>query len=183
MKKNDVIPVSRVSVRADHGFPPAIDSTSQILILGSFPSVRSRAENFFYMHPRNRFWPMMNGIFGDVPIEKKPLILREWLRKHHLALYDVIESCVIQGSSDASVRDVVLADIRSLIDQAPIHRILLNGKTASRWFLKGFPEFIPLAISLPSTSPAHAGMDLAELQERWRPYLELDPEKRGRLQK
>ncbi|HRY78370.1 MAG TPA: DNA-deoxyinosine glycosylase [Candidatus Izemoplasmatales bacterium] len=159
------------SVRVSHGFPPVIDSTSRILILGSFPSVRSRQEDFFYMHPRNRFWPMMDQIFGDLPADRNPQNLRQWLRNHGFALYDVVESCLIRGSADGSLRDVELADIRSLVSRYPIETILLNGQTAGRFFEKGFPDLLSRTVCLPSTSPANARTGLMGLCQRWKPYL------------
>ena len=103
----------------EHPFPPVAGPDSRVLILGSFPSVRSREEGFFYSHPRNRFWPLMAALYGeDVPQtipERRAMILR-----HGLALWDVIASCHIEGSSDASVRDAVPVDIIRVLDAADI---------------------------------------------------------------
>jgi len=148
-----------------HPFPPLFDAESSRLILGSFPSFLSREQAFYYGHPQNRFWPLLASIYGErIPAsiaEKKALILH-----HHLALYDVISSCVITGSSDASIRQVVPSDL-SLI-HAPIRRVILNGKTAGKLYER-YQEAklgLPYAI-LPSTSPANAAKSLADLEQEW----------------
>jgi TDG/mug DNA glycosylase family protein len=156
-------------VRASHGFPPLYDAGSAILILGSFPSVRSREERFFYAHPQNRFWRVVAEAYeektpGSIE-EKKALIL-----KHRLALYDVIESCSVSGSSDASILDVTPADLREI--KAPIRKILLNGKKAAALFERyaEAPAGVQV-VALPSTSPANAAYSLADLLQEWRPAL------------
>ena len=117
--------------RLTHPFPPLYDKDSQILILGSFPSVKSREQMFFYGHPQNRFWEVIAGVFGEkVPEtieEKKRLIL-----KHHLALWDVIAGCEIVGSSDASIRNARANDLSAILKNASIKKIIVNGKTAER---------------------------------------------------
>jgi double-stranded uracil-DNA glycosylase len=149
----------------EHPFPPVFDGESRQLILGSFPSVLSRKQAFYYGHPQNRFWPLIAAIYGeDIPQsirEKKALILR-----HHLALYDVISSCLITGSSDASIRQVVPSDL-SLI-KAPIKEVILNGQTAGKLYQR-YQEAktsLPFVI-LPSTSPANAAKSLKDLEEEW----------------
>lgn len=154
-----------------HPFPPVVGPESRILILGSFPSVASRAEGFFYGHPRNRFWPMLAGIFGEmVPAsipEKRAMILR-----HGLALWDVIASCAIEGSADASVRDAVPVDIRLVTEAAPIRAVLCNGGLAARLYER---HLLPVtgipARAMPSTSPANAAWSMARLMETWGPAL------------
>lgn len=152
-----------------HPFEPLFDENSTTLILGSFPSLLSRANDFYYGNPHNRFWPMLAELYHEkLPgnnSERKALILR-----HHLALYDTIYSCEIKGSSDASISHVVPADL-SLI-KAPIHQILLNGKLASSLFAK-YQKVPPslVVVSLPSTSPANAEKSLRDLCEAYQPYL------------
>ena len=113
--------------RIQHPFGPLYGPESRVLILGSFPSVKSREQNFFYGHPQNRFWKVVSALFGQEPPltipEKKELIL-----SHHLALWDSIASCVITGSSDASIRDVKANDLRIILDSSPIERIYCNGR-------------------------------------------------------
>lgn len=164
-----------IAERHDHEFPPLIFPDSEILILGSFPSVASRAQKFFYGYPMNRFWGMLAAVYQ----EDKPNSIEEktaFCKKHRLALYDVIESCVIVGSSDSSIKDIVFADIFGLCKQTGIKKILLNGKTAGKAFQKylaaldnpsGFPEFVVL----PSTSPANAACSMDKLVEAWRAVL------------
>ena len=115
-----------MSERILHPFPPLFDSESRTLILGSFPSVKSREAMFFYGHPQNRFWRLTALLcHEDTPQtieEKSSLILR-----HHLALWDSIQSCTITGSSDSSVRDVVPNDLRVIFDNSKTERVFCNG--------------------------------------------------------
>ncbi|MBE5803297.1 MAG: DNA-deoxyinosine glycosylase [Clostridiales bacterium] len=154
-----------------HPFPPVADEQCRILILGSFPSVVSREEGFFYGHPRNRFWPMLAGIFyEETPLtvpDRKALLLR-----HHLALWDVIASCRIEGSADASVRDATPVDIRRVLKVAPVERILCNGALAGRLYRRHLQPITGMeAIVLPSTSPANAAWNLPRLVAAWKPHL------------
>ena len=135
-----------------HPFPPLYDNDSKILILGSFPSVKSREEMFFYGHPQNRFWKVIANVYDDqVPItiqEKKSL-----LQRHHIALWDVIKSCDIEGSSDASISSVVANDLSEILTSADIQKIFVNGKTAEKYFNKYTRDNIKRdAICLPTTS-------------------------------
>ena len=151
-----------------HPFAPLFDKGSRVLILGSFPSVKSREQMFYYGHPQNRFWKVIAALYGaEVPQnieEKKRLIL-----SNHLALWDSIGSCVITGSSDASIRDVQANDLRLILDVCDIRRIFCNGKTSFRIYEK---YILPLtgreALCLPSTSPANAAWSLEKLAEAWR---------------
>ena len=151
-----------------HPIPPLFDQQSKVLILGSFPSVKSREAGFFYGHPQNRFWKVISNVFEeDTPLtikEKSAFILR-----NHLALWDVIHSCDIEGSSDASIRNVTVNDFDVILKKADIHAIYVNGKTALRYYQKyAQPVIGREAICLPSTSPANAAWDLARLTEAWR---------------
>ena len=137
-----------------HDIEPVYDQDSRILILGSFPSIKSREAKFFYHHPQNRFWKLLAALFQEeVPqtIEQK----KELLIKHHLALWDVIESCEIKGSSDASIANVKVNDLDRIVKHCPIEMIITNGKTAQRYYYRYFHYDIPV-YSLPSTSPANA---------------------------
>lgn len=150
-----------------HPFRPLYNKDSRILILGSFPSVKSREEGFYYGHPRNRFWAMLAGIWDETALvdieEKKQFILR-----HHLALYDAIESCDIIGSSDSSIRNVKPADLREIIENARIKKILANGKTAGKYFCKYQEEaYQDMFKVMPSTSPANAAVSLEQLIKCW----------------
>ena len=150
-----------------HNIDPVYDSNSKILILGSFPSVKSREQQFFYGHKQNRFWRVMAQVLGcAVPedIEQK----RDMLLTHHVALWDVIASCEIIGSSDASIRDVQPNDLSRILSHAEIEAIYTNGSKAYELYRKYiFPLNGRTAHPLPSTSPANAGYSLERLVEAW----------------
>ena len=150
-----------------HPIPPFYNSDSEILILGSFPSVKSRETGFFYGHPQNRFWKVLAAICREeVPqtIEEK----KAFLQRSRIALWDVIGSCEIEGSSDASIRNVVPNDLHIVLDHAPIRTICVNGKTAYRYYEKYVqPKICREAVCLPSTSPANAAWSLEKLQAEW----------------
>lgn len=150
-----------------HTFDPVYDENAGLLILGSFPSVKSRENQFYYGHPQNRFWKVVAGVFGDaVPgtIQEK----REFLLKNHIALWDVIASCDIAGSSDGSIRNVVANDMHKILGNAPIRAIFANGNTAYRLFIKYCKkEGQPEVYRLPSTSPANAAWSVERLVTAW----------------
>ena len=154
-----------------HNIPPVFDENSRVLILGSFPSVKSREGEFFYHHPQNRFWRVLAAVCGEetpgtIP-EKRALLLR-----HRIALWDVIASCEITGSSDASIKNAVPNDLRRILEEAPIDRICTNGQTAHRLYQKYLAEQTDLPeTALPSTSPANAAWSLERLTEAWRVIL------------
>ena len=165
--------MSAAGRRVEHPFGPLFDSGSRILILGSFPSVKSREQMFFYGHPQNRFWKVIASLYGrDVPTgipEKKELIL-----SNGLALWDSIASCVITGSSDASIRDVRPNDLRIILDSAPIQRIYCNGRKSHEMYMKYIlPVLGQDAECLPSTSPANAQWSLEKLTAAWSVIKEM----------
>lgn len=150
-----------------HPIPPVFNRESRILILGSFPSVKSREGCFFYHHPQNRFWKVLAGVFEQpVPgtIEEKI----EFLLTNKIAVWDTIASCRITGSSDSSIKDVVPTDLNQILSEAKITQIYCNGGTSYKYFRKyqekttGFT-----AIALPSTSPANAAWSLERLKNEW----------------
>ena len=150
-----------------HNIDPLFDESSKILILGSFPSVKSREMKFFYGHPQNRFWKIISSLYDEkVPVtieEKKKLIL-----KNHLALWDVIASCDIVGSSDSSIRNVKANDLNLILNNAKIEKICVNGKTAEKLYRKYLEEDTGRkAVYLPSSSPANAAYSLEELIRIW----------------
>lgn len=154
--------------RVVHEIPPIYDENSQILILGSFPSVKSRESQFFYGHPQNRFWKVLAEIFGEeIPVsvgEKKKLLL-----DNHVAVWDVIASCTIEGSSDSSIKDVVPNDLSCILNVADIRQIYCNGGTSYRLFCKYCESVLKrAAVKLPSTSPANASYRLERLVEEWK---------------
>ena len=151
-----------------HPIPPFYDADSQVLILGSFPSVKSREEGFFYGHKQNRFWKVVAAVFGEETpetIEEK----REFLLRNHIAVWDVIHSCEIEGSSDSSIRNVTVNDLNEILKVADIRDIYVNGKTAQKYYKKYTEKLVGReAICLPSTSPANAAWNTERLITEWR---------------
>ena len=150
-----------------HDFEPVFDENSKVLILGTFPSVKSRENQFYYGHPQNRFWKVIAGLTeSEVPqtIEEKKKILLE----HGIAILDVIESCDIIGSSDSSIKNVVPADIERVVANSKIENIYANGGTAKKLYEKYSQKKTGREIiGLPSTSPANAAYSLERLLECW----------------
>lgn len=151
----------------NHNIPPLYDKNSEILILGSFPSVKSREGQFFYHHPQNRYWKVMAAVFGErtpeTIEEKKTMIL-----SHHAAMWDVIASCEITGSSDSSIKNVVPNDIGRLLQETKIEKIYTNGGTAHKYYQKYIMKKVGREdIPLPSTSPANAAWPLERLIAAW----------------
>lgn len=150
-----------------HPIPPVYNPESEILILGSFPSVKSRESGFFYGHPQNRFWRVIAGVCGcAVPqsIEEK----KRMLLTHHIAVWDVIRSCEIVGSSDSSIKNAEPNDIRLILNAAPIRAVFVNGKKAESLYRKYLePATGRPAVALPSTSPANAAWSEQKLLDFW----------------
>lgn len=155
-----------------HNIEPVYNQDSRILILGSFPSVKSREAKFFYHHPQNRFWKVLAALFQEeVPqtIEEK----KTFLLRNHLALWDVIESCEIKGSSDSTIRHVVPNDFSEILEKSHVKTIFANGQTAGRLYQKYVEEKTGIAATtLPSTSPANAAWSLERLVECYRKEME-----------
>ena len=177
-----------------HGFEPVFDGRSRVLVLGSFPSVLSRENAFYYGNPQNRFWRVIAACVGEPvpPNEGEPLsgearpatleesieAKRALLLRHRIALWDVIESCDIKGSSDASIKNVVPARIEWVTSAAPVQAVVCNGGTAGRLYKRYLQKRVGIeAVVLPSTSPANAAWSLERLVARWgealRPLLVL----------
>ena len=159
-----------------HEFGPVYDKNSKILILGSLPSVKSRQQQFYYGHPQNRFWKVLSAALGESiggsVDEKKRIML-----KNHIALWDVIQSCDIIGSSDSSIKNVKENDISVILDAADIKAIFLNGAKAYELFKKycgGIEDRNepPAILKLPSTSPANAAFSLERLIGEWKIILD-----------
>lgn len=155
-----------------HTFLPVCDEKSRILILGTFPSVKSREQDFYYGHPQNRFWRLIAQLTeNEVPdtVGRK----KEMLLSAGIAIWDVIASCDIAGSSDSSIRNVVPNDIAGLLEQSHIQRIYANGGTAARLYDRYAKETAKREIiRLPSTSPANAAYSMERLAECWKVLLE-----------
>ena len=151
-----------------HQIEPVYNEKSKILILGSFPSVKSREEGFFYGHPQNRFWKVLATIFNEnIPQtiqEKKELLLN-----NKVAVWDVIHSCEITGSSDSSIKNVEVNDLTQILNAADIKKIFVNGKKAYSLYNKYMKQTVMKeAICLPSTSPANATWNIDRLVEEWK---------------
>lgn len=156
-----------------HPFPPLYDESSEILILGSFPSVKSREEMFFYGHPQNRFWKVIAAL-TDSKLPKNTEEKRELLLKNRIALWDVIASCEIAGSSDSSIKNVIPNDISEILNNSNVKRIYVNGKTSEKYYNKYLREKTGInAVCLPSTSPANAKMTLDKLIFEWKRIIIL----------
>ena len=153
--------------RISNPFPPVADENARVLILGSLPSEASRAAGFYYMNPRNRFWSVMTALLGEEFTTMNAEEKAAALTRHRIALSDVISSCEIHRSSDASIKDAKCTDIHAILVAAPIERILMNGGKAYALFIKYFPEYQFLARQMPSTSPANAKLSLGDLVEAW----------------
>ena len=161
------------SMREYHNIEPVVGSGSKILILGSFPSVKSREAVFFYHHPQNRFWRILSLLYQE-PLPETIEQKKSFLKKNGIALWDVIESCEISGSSDGSIRNVKVNDLEGLLRGTKICHIYTNGSLADRYYHKYFDGKIALpATRLPSSSPANAAYSLERLVDAWRIITEV----------
>ncbi|MGN0709907.1 MAG: DNA-deoxyinosine glycosylase [Anaerovoracaceae bacterium] len=158
----------------EHGFGPIFDADSRILILGSFPSVKSREQNFFYGHPQNRFWKVMAALTGD-PLPETVEEKKAFLLRNGVALYDVIEKCSIIGSGDSSIEDAVPADITPILSGSRVGgNIYTNGGKAYELYREYIEPVTGIrAVKLPSTSSANARFSLEKLVEEWRSAIDL----------
>jgi hypoxanthine-DNA glycosylase len=155
-------------MQAFHTIAPVYDENSRILILGSFPSVKSRENGFFYGHPQNRFWRILSAVLED-DLPQTNDEKRSFLRRHRIAVWDVIASCEIQGSSDQSIKNAVPNNLSIILKAANIQRIFTNGSTATRLYRRYMEKEIGIeAIPLPSGSPANAAWSLDALVDAWK---------------
>ena len=149
------------------GFAPVFDKDSRVLILGSFPSVKSREVDFYYGHKQNRFWKMLCCYFNEgIPATKEEKIA--FLKRNKIALWDMAVSCEIKGSSDASVKNAVTADLQEILPYAKIEKILLNGTLSYDLFMKSYADLDVPFEKMPSTSPANPRYD----EKVWRRALD-----------
>ena len=149
-------------------FEPVYDENSEILILGSLPSVKSRENGFYYGHSQNRFWKVLSAVTKsaepqDTASKKQMLLI------HHIALWDVIKECDIVGSSDSSIKNVVPTDLAPIINQSKVSHVFCNGNTSGRYYRKYQQDILGLeAVTLPSTSPANAAYSVDRLVQIWK---------------
>lgn len=159
-------------VPVQHEIAPVYDKNSRFLILGSFPSVKSREAKFFYGHPQNRFWKVLAALYADGECTAPPGTAaekKEFLLAHQIAVWDVIASCEIRGSSDQSIRNVVPNDLSPILETADIRQIFCNGGTSHKLYEKYLREKTGRrAVKLASTSPANAACSLEQLVALWR---------------
>ena len=150
-----------------HPIPPVYNADSRILILGSFPSVRSREEGFFYGHPRNRFWTVLSRVLAE-PVPDSVDGKKAFLLLNRIALWDVIQSCTLTGSSDSSIRDVIPNDLSGILSATDVRAVFVNGRTAEKLYRTWIAPATGIdCIPLPSTSPANAAWSLDRLAESW----------------
>lgn len=150
-----------------HTFDPVYDNSSRILILGSFPSVKSRENGFYYGHPQNRFWKVLAALTEE-PVPESTAAKRMLLLRHHIALWDVIAECTITGSSDTSIKDVQVNNFSMILKEAPVAKIFTNGAKAYALYQKyAYSQTGRESIKLPSTSPANAAWSMKRLLDAW----------------
>ena len=156
-------------MRVEHEFEPVYDAHSQALILGTFPSVKSREMAFYYGHPQNRFWRLIAALTGEeVPQREDIQAKKQLLLRHKIAVWDVIAVCQIMGSSDSSIRDVIPNDIGALLQRTSITHIYANGTKAYELYMKYvYAQTKREIIKLPSTSPANAAYSFERLHQMW----------------
>ncbi|MCI7239108.1 MAG: DNA-deoxyinosine glycosylase [Anaerococcus sp.] len=155
-----------------HPLKPLYDKGSKILILGSFPSVKTREYGFFYGHPQNRYWKIMERLFG-VELSRDIEERKQFILSNHIAMYDSIYKCDIIGSSDASIKNVIPSNLKEVVEASEIKEVFLNGATSYKYYKKfHYPKLGIKGVKLPSTSPANARYRLDELIEEWKIILD-----------
>lgn len=160
-----------VRARVTHEFPAVYDRDSRVLLLGSIPSPKSREVGFYYGHPQNRFWKVLAAVLGESLPETIPQ-KKAMLKRHHIALWDVLESCTIVGASDTSIEDAVPNKIAALVARSKVTRIFCTGATAHKLYQKYCAADVGIdAVKLPSTSPANCAISLERLVDAYRDIL------------
>ena len=154
-----------------HPFAPIIDEHCRVLILGSVPSQKSVENEFYYMHPQNRFWKLMAYLLDEDFVNADIQARTALLLKHNIALYDSVEECDIEGSSDSKIKNVVPSNIPSFLAMADVQRIFCNGTASYNYLTKFYPEYESITTKLPSTSPANAKYGVPALAEEWKVIL------------
>ena len=140
------------------GFAPVFNENSKVLILGSFPSVKSRQIEFYYGNKQNRFWRLICGYFGE-EVPETTAGKKEFLTKRGVALWDIVTACEIEGSSDATIKNAEIANLNDVLSVAKIEKILLNGMAAYRLFVENYAHLSIPYEKMPSTSPANPRYD------------------------
>ena len=154
-----------------HEFPAVFDRHSRVLLLGSIPSPKSREVGFYYGHPQNRFWKVLAQVLGEAVPETIPQ-KKAMLKKHHVALWDVMESCTIVGASDTSIENAVPNWIGELVKSSQVTRIFCTGATAYKLYQKFCAKDVGIdAVKLPSTSPANCAVPFDKLVDAYKIIL------------
>lgn len=157
--------------RIVHPLEPLYDKNSKIIVLGSFPSVKTREYGFFYGHPQNRFWKIMEVLF-DCDLDKSIDERKNFMLEHNIAMWDTIYACDIVGSSDASIKNVVPTPLSDIVENSNIEAAFCNGATSYKYFKKYHEENLHIkSFKLPSTSPANARYSLDDLVSEWKILL------------
>ena len=158
--------------RVHHTLPVWIDPAARVLILGTMPSPRSRERGMYYGHPQNRFWPTLAKLWQE-SVPKTPEEARDFARRHHIALWDVLAECDIEGASDSSIREAVPTDLTPILQTAPIRQIFCNGATSYQLYCRHQQKLTGReAVKLPSTSPANAAWSMERLTQAWSVILD-----------
>ncbi len=157
-------------MKQEHGFDIFINNDAETLILGSFPSIKSREESFYYMHKSNRFYKILKELYNDEDFVNPSIEMKKQaLKKHKIALYDVILTCDIQNSDDASINEVVPIDLDNILNQYHnLKKIAVLGSTAKKFYLNFFSHIKLPTYFLPSTSARNASYSLNKLVEIWK---------------
>lgn len=155
------------------GFSPCIDDKCEILILGSFPSVKSRQNSFYYGNPQNRFWKLLAEYF-DAPLPHSADEKRDFVLSRGIALWDIVTECEITGSLDSNIKNYTVADLDDVLKLAPVKKIILNGRKAEEIFKRHYPDLLNIALYLPSTSPANTSFDKAAWFDAFRGLNRID---------
>lgn len=161
-----------------HPLPPVYDQNSRVLFLGTMPSPKSRETGFYYAHPRNRFWTVLARILEE-PVPAGTAQRREFCLRHHIALWDVLASCVISGASDGSIREPKANPVEKILQFAPVEAVFTTGRKAYDLYNRFcLPRTGKKAFLLPSTSPANCACTLMELEQAYRAILPYCQEKK-----
>lgn len=153
-----------------HPFPPILDHNTRILFLGSFPSIASFEQAFYYAHPRNAFWPILEAIF-DVRLETNE-VKKAFCFEQGIGLWDVIASCERSNSSDTNLKNCIPNDFEKLLHEYPnIQALAFTGKKSHDLFMKFFKDLKIEKVLLPSTSPAHAAMTFEEKKDIYENFI------------
>lgn len=155
-------------MRVTHPFEPIYDKNSKILILGSFPSVKSREDDFYYAHPQNRFWKVLQKIYNNSEKLETKEQKTKFLLSNGIAIWDSIKKCDIENSADSTIKNAVPNDIKSILENSKIEKILCNGGTSYDVFKKYYKDKLDIKVDvLPSSSPANARYDVDKLAKVW----------------